>query len=101
MITDKENEFVLYDKYDNEFRIELLKDGYWHFVINEEGYDEFSGIGTFIFKANNNRVIANLVVKLFNEISKSSDLKSMWMICHDYQNISEKPENRNNWLHVP
>jgi len=80
MITDKVNEFVLVDNNNSKFRIEL-KDDYWHFVIDEEEYDEFScGICRFSFKANNNQVIADLIANLFNEIGRSSDVEGMWMI---------------------
>ena len=39
----------------------------------------FSGVSTFSFKGNNNQVIADLVANLFNEISKSRDVKELYI----------------------
>jgi len=73
MITDKENEFVLIDKNNSKFSVKL-KDGVWSFDIDDGLYDEFScGISRFEFKGNN-QAITDLIVKLFNEIGKSSDV---------------------------
>ena len=75
MKTDKVNEFVLIDNNNSKFSVKL-KDDIWSFVIDDDIYDEFScGISRFSFKGNNNQVIADLIVKLFNEIGRSSNVK--------------------------
>ena len=74
MITDKENEFVLIDKNNSKFSVKL-KDDVWSFAIDDGLYDEFScGISRFSFKGNNNQAITDLIVKMFNEIGRSSDV---------------------------
>ena len=74
MITDKENEFVLIDKNNSKFSVKL-KDDVWSFAIDDGLYDEFScGISRFSFKGNN-QAITDLIVKLFNEIGRSSNVK--------------------------
>jgi len=78
MKIDKVNEFVLIDKNNSKFRIENKGD-YWHFVIVDDIDNVFSGVSTFSFKGNNNQVIADLVANLFNEISKSRDVKELYI----------------------
>jgi len=75
MITDNVNEFVLVDNNNSKFSVKL-KDDIWSFVIDDDMYDELScGVSAFSFKANNNQVITDLIVKLFNEIGRSSNVK--------------------------
>jgi hypothetical protein len=78
MKIDRVNEFVLIDKNNSKFRIENKGD-YWHFVIVDDIDNVFSGVSTFSFKGNNNQVIADLVANLFNEISKSRDVKELYI----------------------
>jgi len=78
MKIDKVNEFVLIDDNNSKFRIENKGD-YWHFVIVDDIDNVFSGVSTFSFKGNNNQVIADLVANLFNEISKSRDVKELYI----------------------
>jgi len=78
MKIDKVNEFVLIDDNNSKFRIENKGD-YWHFVIVDDINNVFSGVSTFSFKGNNNQVIADLVANLFNEISKSRDVKELYI----------------------
>ena len=78
MKIDRVNEFVLIDDNNSKFRIENKGD-YWHFVIVDDIDNVFSGVSTFSFKGNNNQVIADLVANLFNEISKSRDVKELYI----------------------